>query len=91
MHIEHEVKLDYSDVLIRPKRSTLGSRKEVDLERGFNFPNYQPQDMSMEAIRPETKHWRGIPIMAANMDGVGTFTMATKLAEQKIFTCLVNI
>ena len=90
MHIEHEVKLDYSDVLIRPKRSTLGSRKEVDLERGFNFPNYQPQDMRMEAIRPETKHWRGVPIMAANMDGVGTFEMAKELAKQKIFTCLVK-
>ena len=90
MIIENDVKLDYSDVLIRPKRSTLGSRKEVDLERGFNFPNYTPQDMSMEAIRPETKHWRGVPIMASNMDGVGTFEMADKLAEQKIFTCLVK-
>jgi GMP reductase len=90
MIIENDVKLDYSDVLIRPKRSTLGSRKEVDLERGFDFPNYTPQDMSMEAIRPETKHWRGIPIMASNMDGVGTFEMADKLAEQKIFTCLVK-
>ena len=90
MIIENDVKLDYSDVLIRPKRSTLGSRKEVDLERGFNFPNYTPEDMSMEAIRPETKHWRGVPIMASNMDGVGTFEMADKLAEQKIFTCLVK-
>ena len=90
MIIEQDVKLDYSDVLIRPKRSTLGSRKEVDLERGFNFPNYQPKDMSMEMLRPSIKHWRGIPIMAANMDGVGTFEMATKLAEQKIFTCLVK-
>ena len=90
MIIEQDVKLDYSDVLIRPKRSTLGSRKEVDLERGFNFPNYQPQDMSMEAIRPETKHWRGVPIMASNMDGVGTFEMADELAKQKIFTCLVK-
>ena len=41
MHIEHEVKLNYDDVLIR-KRSTLGSRKEVDLERGFTYPNYEP-------------------------------------------------
>ena len=61
MRIENEVLLDYSDVLIRQKRSTLGSRKEVDPERGFNFSNYQPQDMSVEAIRPETKHWRGVP------------------------------
>ena len=42
MHIEHEVKLNYDDVLIRPKRSTLGSRKEVDLERGFTIPIMNP-------------------------------------------------
>ena len=90
MRIETDIKLDYSDVLIRPKRSTLGSRKEVDVSRGFNFPNYQPKDLSIEAIRPETKHWRGVPIMAANMDGVGTFEMAKELAKQKIFTCLVK-
>ena len=40
MRIEHEIKLDYNDVLIRPKRSTLGSRKEVDLSRGYTFRNY---------------------------------------------------
>ena len=90
MRIENEIKLDYKDVLIRPKRSTLGSRKEVDLERGFTFRNYKPEDMSMEQIRPDTRHWRGIPIMAANMDGVGTFEMADKLVEAKIFTCLVK-
>ena len=96
MIIENEVKLDYSDVLIRPKRSTLGSRKEVDLERGFNFPNYTPYvntDVLPDGypvVQEQPKHWRGIPIMAANMDGVGTFAMADKLAEQKIFTCLVK-
>ena len=90
MRIETEIKLDYSDVLIRPKRSTLGSRKMVDLERGFMFRNYTPKDMSMEQIRPETKHWRGTPIMAANMDGIGTFEMADTLARQHIFTCLVK-
>ena len=37
MRIDTEVKLNYSDVLIRPKRSTLGSRKDVDLYRGLNF------------------------------------------------------
>jgi len=84
MRIETEVKLDYSDVLIRPKRSTLGSRKEVNLERGFDFKNYK----SLEVLND--KHWRGIPIMAANMDGVGTFEMADALASQKMFTCLVK-
>ena len=96
MRLEEELKLDYKDVLIRPKRSTLGSRKEVDLERGYQFRNYKPY------ISPDVlpdgypagpyieKHWRGVPIMAANMDGVGTFEIADKLAEGKIFTCLVK-
>ncbi len=83
MRIEEDVKLDYKDVLIRPKRSTLGSRKEVDLERGFTFRNYQGD-------KENYRHWRGIPIMASNMDGVGTFEMADKLAEGKIMTCLVK-
>jgi len=90
MRIEEDTKLDYKDVLIRPKRSTLGSRKEVDLKRGYTWRNWRPEDMSMEQIRPDTRHWRGIPIMAANMDGVGTFEMADKLAEAKVFTCLVK-
>ena len=85
MRIESDVKLDYSSVLIRPKRSTLGSRKSVDLHRGFNFRNYKPDDP-----RPEIKHWRGIPIMASNMDGVGSFEVADKLAQDGMFTCLVK-
>ena len=88
MRIEEDVKLDYKDVLIRPKRSTLGSRKEVDLSRIFTFRNYTPQDMSMEMIRPEDGNYIGIPIMAANMDGVGTFEMADQLATGSLFTCL---
>ena len=88
LRIEEDTKLDYKDVLIRPKRSTLGSRKEVDLHRGFTWRNWQPEDMSIEQIRPDTRHWRGIPIMAANMDGVGTFEIADKLAEAQMFTCL---
>jgi len=86
MRIEEDVKLDYKDVLIRPKRSTLGSRKEVDLERGYTWRNYEPD--FPENIDDE--HYRGIPIMAANMDGVGTFEMADKLAEGGLFTCLVK-
>lgn len=83
MRIENEVKLDYKDVLIRPKRSTLGSRSEVNLERYFVFRNYRPQFR-------ENCDYLGIPIMAANMDGVGTFEMADTLARQKLFTCLVK-
>jgi len=82
MRIEDDSKLDYKDVLIRPKRSTLGSRKDVDLFRNFSFRNYQSKDAE--------PHYRGIPIMASNMDGVGTFTMADKLAEIGLFTCLVK-
>ena len=84
MRIEDEIKLDYSDVLIRPKRSTLGSRKDVDLERGFNFRNYQGDTID------DYRHYRGVPIMASNMDGVGTVEMADKLAQQGMFTCLVK-
>ena len=78
MRIETDLKLDYSNVLIRPKRSTLTSRKEVTLERTYTFRNSK-------------KVYKGIPIMAANMDGVGTFEMARTLsAEHRMFTCLVK-
>ena len=75
MRIEDEVKLDYSDVLIRPKRSTLASRKEVDLNRTYKFKH-------------SGQTYTGVPIMAANMDGVGTFDMAVALQEHNVFTCL---
>jgi GMP reductase len=84
MRLEEDIKLDYKDVLIRPKRSVLGSRKEVDLERGYTFRNYEPEFPD----NVEDRHYRGVPIMAANMDGVGTFEMADKLAEGGLFTCL---
>jgi GMP reductase len=87
MRIENEVLLDYSDVLIRPKRSTLGSRSEVDLNRKFKFRNYEPH---FEHESWEEDHYDGIPIMAANMDGVGTFEQADALAKLGMFTCLVK-
>jgi GMP reductase len=77
MRIEDEVKLDYSDVLIRPKRSTLGSRSEVDLVRFYKFKHSRYE-------------YEGIPIMAANMDGVGTMSMATALSQHRLFTCLIK-
>ena len=83
MLINDDVKLDYSDVLIRPKRSTLKSRKEVDLFRTTKFRNAKIDDEPVEYLG-------GIPIMAANMDGVGTFEMADKLTELNIFTCLIK-
>jgi len=90
MRIDNEIKLDYKDVLIRPKRSTLGSRKEVDLYREFNYRNSEHYEMSMNALRPEMPDYRGIPIMASNMDGVGTFEMADVLSKHGLFTCLVK-
>ena len=77
MRIEDEVKLDFRDVLIRPKRSTLSSRREVNLERTYKFKH-------------SDKIWRGVPIIASNMDGVGTFAMAEALAEFKSVTCLTK-
>ena len=77
MRIDQDVKLDYKDVLIRPKRSTLKSRSQVRLERKFTF-------------RHSKREYEGVPIMASNMDGVGTFEMADKLASLGIFTCLVK-
>jgi GMP reductase len=91
MRIEQGLKLDYSNVLLRPKRSTLGSRKDVGLTRNYTFRNYVPTEMSMEVLRPESHPaYKGIPIMAANMDGVGTMEMADTLAELGMFTCLVK-
>jgi len=86
MRIDEDVKLDYKDVLIRPKRSVLSSRKEVDLNRGFTFRNYDTDNPDRNIVR----HFHGVPIMAANMDGVGTFEMADVLAQQGMFTCLVK-
>lgn len=77
MRLENDIKLDFKDVLIRPKRSVLGSRKDVTLTREFKFRNSQ-------------QTYGGVPIMAANMDGVGTFAVAEALAEQGMFTCLVK-
>ena len=84
MRLEEDIKLDYKDVLIRPKRSTLGSRKEVDLYRGYTWRNYEPDFPD----NIEKRHWRGVPIMAANMDGVGTFEIAEALIKEGMFTCL---
>ena len=96
MRLEEDNKLDYKDVLIRPKRSTLGSRKEVDLTRGYTFRNYKP--VVAKDVLPDgypagpyiERHWRGVPIMASNMDGVGTFEIADAIGELGLFTCLVK-
>ena len=77
MIIEPDIKLDFKDVLIRPKRSTLTTRKEVDLNRKFSFVNAKLEiPYKGHELIPE---YSGIPIMASNMDGVGTFDIADAL------------
>jgi len=88
MRIETEIKLDFKDVLIRPKRSTLTSRKEVDLFREFNFRNVQQG--YYEGLGNSYHTHMGIPLMASNMDGVGTIQIANILSRECIFTCLVK-
>ena len=74
MRIEQDIKLDYKDVLFKPKRSKLESRRDVDLSRTFKF-HYGNE-------------WTGVPVMASNMDGVGTFAMAKKLQDHKMITVM---
>lgn len=82
MRIEDNVKLDYKNVLLRPKRSSLSSRKDVAVERSFVI------DAHMRGHEESAKRMGGIPIMAANMDGVGTFEVADTLIDRRMFTCL---
>ena len=74
MRIERDLKLTFDDVLIRPKRSTLISRSDVNLVREFTFRHTQ-----------ET--WVGVPIVAANMDTTGLFSIAEILQGHKMLTC----
>jgi GMP reductase len=75
MRIEYDIKLDFKDVLIRPKRSVLTSRSEVALEREFHFKN-------------SGARWKGVPIIAANMDHTGTPNMANALSKHGLLTAM---
>lgn len=75
MRIESDIKLDYKDVLFRPKRSVLSSRSDVNLVRDFTF-------------RHSKQKWSGIPIVASNMDTVGTFETSKTLSSFTSITCL---
>lgn len=75
MRIEEDIKLDFKDVLIRPKRSTLKSRAEVDLLREYKFLH-------------NNVHWQGIPIIASNIDHTGTFAMANVLSQHQMLTAV---
>ena len=75
MKIENEVRLDFKDVLIKPKRSTLSSRSGVDINKYYEFLN-------------SGRGWKGVPIIGANMDTVGTFSMSDALENEDMMTCL---
>jgi GMP reductase len=75
MRIETDVKLDFKDVLIRPKRSTLNTRSAVDVNRAFRFLHTGSE-------------WKGFPLVAANMDVTGTIAMARALAKHGALTAL---
>ena len=66
MRIDSDPKLDFDDVLIRPKRSEAPSRSAINLEREHRFLN-------------SGATWKGVPIVASNMDTVGTMAMAKAL------------
>ncbi|RWX55776.1 GMP reductase [Photobacterium chitinilyticum] len=75
MRIEQDLKLGFKDVLFRPKRSTLKSRSQVELTRDFTFKH-------------SGRQWAGVPIIAANMDSVGSFEMAASLAKHGVMTAV---
>ena len=77
MRLDQNIHLDYADVLLKPKRSTLSSRKNVELTRTFTFRNSK-------------ESYTCCPIVASNMDGVGTFSMAKILQEHKIMTVITK-
>ena len=62
MRIERDLKLTFDDVLIRPKRSTLISRSDVNLVREFTF-------------RHTEETWDGVPIVAAKWIQLGCFQL----------------
>jgi len=75
MYIDNEIKICFSDVLIKPKRSTLSSRKDVTLERTFLTKNQNSIS--------------GIPIIAANMS-TGNFNMANIFIKNNMFVAIAK-
>ena len=78
--IETGLKLDFNNVLIRPKRSTLNSRSEITLHRRFKFINAKIDNNPIE--------WYGTPVISANMDSTGTFEVYDILSKHNIITAL---
>jgi GMP reductase len=77
MRIKEDIKLNFDDVLMEPKRSTLSSRRDVDMTRKFTFRN-------------SGKVMNFTPIFASNMDGVGTFSMAKVLQKHQLMTVITK-
>jgi len=77
MRIKEDIKLNFEDVLMEPKRSTLSSRRDVDMTRKFTFRN-------------SGKVMNFTPIFASNMDGVGTFSMAKVLQKHQMMTVITK-
>ena len=75
MNIDHEIKLDFDDVLLVPQRSKAASRRQVELTRNFQFYH-------------SSRKWSGVPVMAANMDTTGTFEMGKCLSQHHMTTCI---
>lgn len=73
--IIEEVQLDYCDVMIKPKRSTLNSRSEPNVYRDYKF-------------RWTNRIINGNGLMVANMATTGTFEMAKVMQKNKMFCCL---
>lgn len=75
MKIDLTPKLDFKNVLIKPQRTIISSRSEVNLNREFTFPH-------------STSKWNGVPIISANMDSTGTFRIMSNLAKHNMLTCI---
>ena len=75
MKVDYTPQLDFNNVLIRPKRTTISSRSQVNLERTLKFPHSK-------------QTWTGVPVIAANMDTTGTFEVYNVLSKHKMITCL---
>lgn len=75
MRFENEIYYDFADVLIKPKRSTLTSRKDVDVTRTFK-------------MKHSGEIFTVTPIIAANMDTVATFELALEFERLGLMTAL---
>ena len=75
MKLDTTPQLDFGDVLIRPKRTILSSRSEVQVRRTFTFPHCK---RVVECV----------PIIASNMDTTGTFNVYDVLVQFQILTCM---